>query len=961
MYRIREYIKTTWLDIHDWSFVTQAIIVAGICLPILILLGYNNGHIKQMGDEIRTSPTACKILASRYVYQSELQQMKENYPHVQAVIPLCTETVTIRNSSNPDFFVEDVTLNPTVKGDPSLRLDPATNIIPECSVLTPEPETNQFWKQVHSQADRLMRLYGFTNQARPSFDSIDIQQDTDETLMKVVLSDSVLEKLNAEVGDDVVIEIERDDSHKESFSMTVAASYKSKESDDGSIPDEGYAAQQILVWIWTFRYGDEVDNEYFKWPSKIIPAKETYSGFMMFTDNSNKDLDSDLASLRRNSNNTIEIGKVSEENVKTLYGLLSPEKLEARDLGVYFIRLEDKKNPIPENGPWFENYQKLYPTGSLSDKMDPSKDLDLYHFQQLEYIPWNAPLKGKINGNPVDIYGVSCNVKWFKNCYKNPNSAFLKKDLKNPEDYFVADIDPDINFIPEIELDFQGNLIPLKVANYISNEERARNYEEILANAEAKIEHCKEDAAPFFNNVENCKSKVEEKGKAIEQLKKDEADKRKDLITAKENKEKLDSLEKKASELRKKAEEAQKTVDKLKAEKAALESSRENSEGKPDEQSKTKETLSKSTPDVVMDEKTSEDEKMKEFSEKKVDSEKDPSPEATKEDSKKEKEESEKKPSPLDEAEKELKKVLAEAEEAEKKFNEEKSSMDLADPESIQAQIDSIQEQISNETTALEGSKKELGNAQEEAKAAAEEIRKAEDELNALTDKEMEQKVAKEKLAKITKIYVPAELLAQMHSYKAGKAQYSKISKRFLANPDEPRFPGMTIYADDIDNVSELKQALNDDKYDAQINDKQIVEMKKTAEYLATMTMHVSYCILFFGFFTVFFIIGDSTSRKYGMIGILRVMGTSRFGILFFVLLRSTIMSVLAVVITLIFSSIWAIAVGEWLGINMIFKPFNILLVSAGIFFCGICGSFWPAFRASRIDPIEAIQKGKTR
>ena len=56
--------------------------------------------------------------------------------------------------------------------------------------------------------------------------------------------------------------------------------------------------------------------------------------------------------------------------------------------------------------------------------------------------------------------------------------------------------------------------------------------------------------------------------------------------------------------------------------------------------------------------------------------------------------------------------------------------------------------------------------------------------------------------------------------------------------------------------------------------------------------------VLSFGVFTVYNVLHDSTSRKRGMIGIIRVMGVSRLGVFYFVFLRAITIGIVSGLVT---------------------------------------------------------------
>lgn len=761
MRRIREYVKITLLDFWHCS-VPPIIIVAGICLPILILLGLKNGYVKSLGDKIRKSPTACEIVvhggSHGWATQKDIHELT-GLPHVQAMNLGFTRSVSVRFREK---WAQSVNLSPTMKGNPRLKTIKATAVMPEFKAWSSERQGNwQSWS-CRRAVERMRTLYGFSSEERSEIDSIDILDDSDENVKYIVLSSSVLERLGANVGDVVQLEIERKgderlgDVVKVVEDFTIAASYESED-------DNGYVVRRLLRWIDIFQYGDEVreksDYYDFQWPARVTqPIENKYTGFVTYAKFCENRESNPLNWL----GDSYEIGELTKEDDQTLLGLLSPERLKEKGVGVYFVRLEDSKSPM-EGEAWFTEYLKANPTGTLRDRnrKDLRRDQQNAKLELLEYIPWNAPLTAELEGEVVQVCGASCNNKWFADCYENPASVFLKKDLKG--DYLRVYV-PEAEGLPEtMTLDWNGLRIPLKVARL----EQEKATEDDSRRGDADETPGRDVEAPGATNN----------------------------------------------------------------------------------------WLLKTFPSV----------------------------------------EEPPEPASLGAA------SLGEAE----------------PPESANAEGQVVE-------------KEPLGHEKESAPRP------------------------------IKRIYVPAELLAQMYAVQEGRAYYSEFSGKFLPKPGERGISGILIYANDIENVPELREELKARRYLASVNDSQILEMKSASNSLGILTRIVAGSVFVFGIFTVVSIMTDSTSRKRGMIGILRVMGMSRFGAFFFVLLRAFMVSTLAVVVTMLFGSIFAIVMDYW-RVALIFRGRDVLFVVVGVFVCGMAGSLPPAYIASRMDPIEAIQRGKNQ
>ena len=143
MHTLREYIRITICDLQRNSVFQQIVIVAGICLPILILLGLKNGQIKDMGDKIRQNPQACSVEIyphPRLNYEEMMDLKKyvltgDDSSHIQNVLPLSYPCdISMRSAADPTKEIDCVTVTPTCKGDPRAKARKA-DVIDELKLL----------------------------------------------------------------------------------------------------------------------------------------------------------------------------------------------------------------------------------------------------------------------------------------------------------------------------------------------------------------------------------------------------------------------------------------------------------------------------------------------------------------------------------------------------------------------------------------------------------------------------------------------------------------------------------------------------------------------------------------------------------------------------------------------------------------------------------------------------------
>ena len=116
----------------------------------------------------------------------------------------------------------------------------------------------------------------------------------------------------------------------------------------------------------------------------------------------------------------------------------------------------------------------------------------------------------------------------------------------------------------------------------------------------------------------------------------------------------------------------------------------------------------------------------------------------------------------------------------------------------------------------------------------------------------------------------------------------------------------------------------------------------------------------------------DSTDRKRVTIGILRVMGMSRAGIFASILLRATAIGAAAAVLSVLCGVGLSYLLGwippaeiGWLSwkpiVSVRIDQDDLILVATGAMLCCGLGAIPPAWKASNLDPFDAIVEGRFR
>jgi ABC-type lipoprotein release transport system permease subunit len=206
-------------------------------------------------------------------------------------------------------------------------------------------------------------------------------------------------------------------------------------------------------------------------------------------------------------------------------------------------------------------------------------------------------------------------------------------------------------------------------------------------------------------------------------------------------------------------------------------------------------------------------------------------------------------------------------------------------------------------------------------------------------------------------LLVPTRLLGCLHEYREQNIQLDHEQQIFIESTPTLSYGRARIYCNTIDSVPEVVSKLSESGYAVLSEKTRIDEIHATNNSLQLLVVIVGIGVIGFGILTVFSVLSDSTDRKRGTIGVLRVMGVSRIGVFYVVVLRASFIGIAAGCFSILCGILIAFLLRTQISIT--FETSHLIVVILGALFCSGAGALFPAFKASRLDPFDAIQEGK--
>ncbi len=219
-------------------------------------------------------------------------------------------------------------------------------------------------------------------------------------------------------------------------------------------------------------------------------------------------------------------------------------------------------------------------------------------------------------------------------------------------------------------------------------------------------------------------------------------------------------------------------------------------------------------------------------------------------------------------------------------------------------------------------------------------------------------------------VVVPANLVAYLDAFGNELCMYDSEVGLFVPVPTAPVYDKARLYASTIDAVPAIVAALTQRQFAVMSENSRIVEIHQQTESLQLLVLVVGLGVFLFGVVTVFSVLLDSTDRKRNAIGVLRVMGISQKGIFYVVILRAVLIGMLAGLASVVLGYLVAallhapLATDSWLAnwkptVSVVLAPQHVASIFLGALVCSAIGSLIPAWRASRMDPFDAVVEGR--
>lgn len=301
-------------------------IVAGVCLPILILRGINRGHVADMRVALETNPAGRSVMifpaqSGNLLSIDQLNRLEREIPNTELIIPTGKLTMFATNTKGEEL---SLTLYRTKPGDPRLAKK-----------------------------------------------NVDVLQTGERA---VVLSSEAASFFGKQVDDEMILALGgARKGEEDKIAFTVKAILPKRLGDDSGIRNDlnpegntGFIDNTAFDLIKSYRNGHAAED--WELPAaKKRRAVDKYNSYLIFCKKTDDLPGKGLERLRE----TWEVEPVNDPAVRTLYGLLSNDSLEK--LSVYRLHnnvsLTDPQRRMTGQGDYIRG--RIYCDGVVLNWNDP--------------------------------------------------------------------------------------------------------------------------------------------------------------------------------------------------------------------------------------------------------------------------------------------------------------------------------------------------------------------------------------------------------------------------------------------------------------------------------------------------------------------------------------------------------------------------------------------------------------
>ena len=281
------YHRLTWIDVRRmWMlFMIHVCIVAGICLPILILAGLKRGHVTKLREALVTSPTGRQVICfsatrGEIMTDAAVERLQRELPGVDLIIPELEIVAQLRRNGDRTAAI-DITLRSSRKGDPIL--------------------------------------------AQHRADVVGVDE------RGLVLSHQAAEQIGVQTGERVTLVLFRKGGEQADVACRVSV-VLAPEATEGNV---GFADVPLLNRCQQYIKGFGV-AEWGLPTSPELQAPDKYPGYLIFCKKTDDFRERDREFIREKG---YRLEEVQDLQRRTMYGLLNAERLE--QLNVYYLSTAD--------------------------------------------------------------------------------------------------------------------------------------------------------------------------------------------------------------------------------------------------------------------------------------------------------------------------------------------------------------------------------------------------------------------------------------------------------------------------------------------------------------------------------------------------------------------------------------------------------------------------------------------